>query len=468
MESKSLFSSVKYVVLSIVINFLLISCKSIKAEVEPQRPSAKFSLKLEQEGEVVFLNSSQNADSFEWDFGDNEISSEKSPRHKYKSNKNFKVKLKASNSAFKDSISVYVSINTVSKKDNVFICDDDGTCSLLNAKSGELVWSYKSEQFILSSPTYTSGILIFATTQNDGQHKIIAIDYETGLKKWEFLTSNNNSSSPLVINDKLYYLSWGKLYCIDAITGKQIWAIISNNLIDSSPTFHDGKLYVLTYLGLEIFDAENGEKVRNAKIANFETNNELKEISGVGTYHSSPLIHKDICYYIFGNRLNAYNLKTKETKTQAFTNNPIQNTSSPTVVNDVLYLNKEDGLFAFNLPELSQKFSDRLLPNSSAEASPLALENHVVFSKKGILYCLSLTTYNPIGSINDYIFSSANYSDSVVYVATNQELLALSILDGKTIWKYKLKNNILGHLPSPLIVTKEGLAIHTAISGAKQ
>lgn len=468
MVSKTSSTRIKFVFLFIFFCSLLISCTRIKPEVEPQRPSAKFSFKLEQEGEVVFLNSSQNADYFDWNFGDNEISSEKSPRHKYKNNRSFEVKLIASNSTFKDSVSLRVLINTVSQKDNIFICGDDGACSLLSAKSGELVWSYKSEEYILSSPTFANGTLIFATTQDDDKHKIIALDYETGLKKWEFLTSNNNSSSPLIINDKLYYLSWGKLFCIDAAIGKQIWVSLSTDFIDSSPTFYEGKLFVLSNRGLEILDAKNGDKIKNAKVSSHETFYGDKGISGIGSYHSSPLIHKDVCYYIFDNKLNAYNLKTKETKTQAFTNKPGRNTSSPTVMNDVLYLTKEDGLFAFNLPDLSQKFIARLVPNSTIEASPLALEDHVVFSKEGILYCLSLTTKNPIWGLNGYTFSSANYYDSVVYVATNQELLALSLLDGKTIWKYKLKNSILGHLPSPLIVTKEGMAFHTAISGAKQ
>jgi outer membrane protein assembly factor BamB len=436
--------------------------------VEPQRPSAKFSFQLEQDGEVVFLNSSQNADFFDWNFGDNEISSEKSPRHKYKNNRSFEVKLIASNSTFKDSVSLRVLVNTVSKKDNVFICGDDGTCSLLNAKTGELVWTYKSEQFILSSPTYANGTLIFATTQNDDKHKIIALDYETGLKKWEFLTSNNNSSSPLVFNDKLYYLSWGKLFCIDTATGKQIWVSSSIDFIDSSPTFYDEKVFFLSYRGLEIIDVQNGDKIKNAKVSSNEASHGFKGITGIGTYHSSPLIHKDVCYYIFDNKLNAYDLKTKETKIVTFTNKPGFNASSPTVMNDVLYLTKEDGLFGFNLPELSQKFSVRFASQSVIETSPLALENHAIYTRDGLLYCLSLTTYNPIWSIDGYTFSSANYFDSIVYVATNRELLALSLLTGKTIWKYELKSSILGHLPSPLIVTKEGMAFHTAISGARQ
>jgi outer membrane protein assembly factor BamB len=120
------------------------------------------------------------------------------------------------------------------------------------------------------------------------------------------------------------------------------------------------------------------------------------------------------------------------------------------------------------LPELSQKFSVRFASQSVIEPSPLALENHAIYTRDGLLYCLSLTTYNPIWSIDGYTFSSANYFDSIVYVATNRELLALSLLTGKTIWKYELKSSILGHLPSPLIVTKEGMAFHTAISGARQ
>jgi peptidyl-prolyl cis-trans isomerase B (cyclophilin B) len=44
---------------------------------------------------VKFENSSRNAESYEWDFGDGERSTEPSPEHEYKSSGNYAVRLKA-------------------------------------------------------------------------------------------------------------------------------------------------------------------------------------------------------------------------------------------------------------------------------------------------------------------------------------------------------------------------------------
>jgi len=62
------------------------------------KPKASFTTpiqKLVAPAEVTFTNSSKNAESFEWDFGDGATSTEASPTHNYKHSGNYTVVLKA-------------------------------------------------------------------------------------------------------------------------------------------------------------------------------------------------------------------------------------------------------------------------------------------------------------------------------------------------------------------------------------
>lgn len=66
------------------------------------------------EGKVSFTNSSTNADSYEWDFGDGSSSISTNPEHIYSANGNFAVTLKAKTNNGKDnSITKYVQISNI-------------------------------------------------------------------------------------------------------------------------------------------------------------------------------------------------------------------------------------------------------------------------------------------------------------------------------------------------------------------
>ena len=62
------------------------------------RPVAQFSFSGDQEAApstIEFSNESENAESYEWDFGDGSFSSDDSPHHQYRSSGNYLVTLKA-------------------------------------------------------------------------------------------------------------------------------------------------------------------------------------------------------------------------------------------------------------------------------------------------------------------------------------------------------------------------------------
>lgn len=78
-------------------------------EQEITTPSVKANFTFNPDKEikedtlVSFINTSENAQDFVWDFGDGSISTDPNPKHKYRSSGEYKVKLIALNEQETDS-----------------------------------------------------------------------------------------------------------------------------------------------------------------------------------------------------------------------------------------------------------------------------------------------------------------------------------------------------------------------------
>ncbi len=299
----------KFLNFALIIIFLICSAESCFEKKEPIKPlptKASFDFKIGKNGEIEFTNTSANATRFFWNFGNGETSTEKSPIYIYKENGSYTVKLRAQSTESTDSLEKIVEIKDIPVENYVFICEDQGTCSLLNAASGKKIWDYKLYPYIISSPTFDKGQLFVATTGDGGNSteigEIISLDFEKGTKNWKF-KADYILSSPMVANDKIYFIASyngtnGKLYCLNTKDGKVIWEVTSNEFVDSSPTIYNGLVYIVGKSGLQILDAENGNIIKNARIQNEVFNNSrFKSPQGFNFHNSSPVINNGICYY---------------------------------------------------------------------------------------------------------------------------------------------------------------------------
>jgi PKD repeat protein len=78
----------------VVFVVLAIGCK--KDDDDNKEPKAAFTWQLtDSAGQVIFTNTSENAQTFEWNFGDGTASTATSPMHLYEENDSFIVTLKA-------------------------------------------------------------------------------------------------------------------------------------------------------------------------------------------------------------------------------------------------------------------------------------------------------------------------------------------------------------------------------------
>lgn len=110
----------------------------------------------------------------------------------------------------------------------------------LDALTGKLKWSYKTKDYIYSSPAVANGIVYFGSWDK----KLHALDGVTGKSKWSYETGDCINSSPVVANVMVYFGSWDKkFYALNALTGELKWVYETGGRILCSPALNTTTVY---------------------------------------------------------------------------------------------------------------------------------------------------------------------------------------------------------------------------------
>lgn len=108
-------------------------------------------------------------------------------------------------------------------------------------ESGTIIWKFKTDSLILSSPAIGYGKVFFTTIR-----RLYAVNVSTGNEVWN-VSIDGTISTPTLAFGVVYVGSKdGKLYCIDAETGTILWTFQANGKIDSSPAVANGIIYFAT------------------------------------------------------------------------------------------------------------------------------------------------------------------------------------------------------------------------------
>jgi outer membrane protein assembly factor BamB len=170
-------------------------------------------------------------------------------------------------------------INSFKNKGNIQQ-SDTGFFTCINATNGSEIWSYYSENFVISTPVVYDGKVFFSSVEDIGwDGNLYCLDSETGEEIWDYSIYTSFYSNPIVADDKLYLASVeyvdeifkGKMTCFNIQDGDIIW---ENTLADnefvyySTPAFGYDHLYFLTVLegpqeGGVIYcvDADSGNEI---------------------------------------------------------------------------------------------------------------------------------------------------------------------------------------------------------------
>jgi len=111
--------------------------------------------------------------------------------------------------------------------------------------AGALAWAkpFKATGEIWSTPVISNGRVYFG----DKNHKLYAVNMETGELVWEKGFDGPVLSTPLIVDGVLYIGTFeSKFYAIDAVTGNEVWAqpFKADDWFWTTPAYSNGTIYV--------------------------------------------------------------------------------------------------------------------------------------------------------------------------------------------------------------------------------
>jgi eukaryotic-like serine/threonine-protein kinase len=264
----------------------------------------------------------------------------------------------------------------------------------------QIKWKFATKSQVVSSPAVANGVLYVGSAD----HRLYALDSNTGAKKWEFKTGSGVASSPAISDGTVYFSSYdGVLYAVAADDGKLRWKF----------EMAGERRYAGTHL--------NGSQPKGESMPD-----------PFDTYLSSPLVWKGAVYLGSGDG-NIYSLDAATGKLNwKFKTGDVVH-ASPVISSGTLFIGSWDSYF-YALDAATGKERWRFKTGEDPDI------------------------HNQVG-----IQSSAVVADGIVYFGCrDSNLYAVNAESGKKVWAYNNKGSWV--IASPLV--KDGkLYFETSDSG---
>ena len=315
---------------------------------------------------------------------------------------------------------------------DLIIGGDDGFLYRLNQETGKLVWKFRSNGLVRSTPLVYKNTVLFGDTEST----FYSLDLKSGKKIWQYKIAGDTiddykygydkrgiTSSPATSGNRVVFGSRdANLYCLNAENGELFW-IVS----------HEPSWIISTVAIKDSFVVTGTSDGRFVQALNLTTGREIWKHPTTLAVWASPLINNDKIYTGgFDGQLLCLDLKTGDRLSQFCTNGIIF--SSPVINDSILYVGSDDG----NLYALKGRKPGRSNP---------ALRRFVYYDN-------SLPVYFRGGSdirIKNYLFNNGfniikadtlNYLFSQVKDAKNTVIVADGFYFPKSVWENN-ENSIL-------------------------
>lgn len=466
------------------VSFIVISC-SKKESVQPP-PIASFTWANLSDGNVQFSNTSKEADSSVWDFGDGSAkSSEKEPKHTFPKNGKYTVILsvvnKVGNSEFKTEIEV--SSFLAPKADFNFTYGENGLVSFSNTSTNatNYQWDFgDSTKSIDTNPskTYKTNSTFNVKLIANGKGGINVVSKEIKISNikpiadftWietegivSFKLNTQNSTSVewdfgdgskvnTTFGDVQYKYSKNGVYSVNLLV-KGVGGSVSVSkkvevkgipIIDlTSPTLFIGGGNILYAI-----DANTGNKKWEFTVADDNA-----------FVVASPAIYKDMVFISNDFYLFALNSLTGEKIWQyTFNDRFTLNSTIPIIKNDILYVSRQGSLSAINVKNGNLIWKTSSLGANSI-CSPVFYKNILYFADnlKSIIgidatngkvvwsYSLGKRPSSGIAIENDIIYFGTWTTTRTI---SDQEFIAVSIPKNSKLWGYTFNLGGQGYVES--------------------
>jgi outer membrane protein assembly factor BamB/chitodextrinase len=116
-----------------------------------------------------------------------------------------------------------------------------GYSTSIAPNTNNTLWSYATGGDVSSSPTVVDGRVYVGSWDS----KVYALNATNGTLIWSYTTGSAVASSPAVFDGRLYIGSYDrKVYALNATTGTLIWSYTTGGVVYSSPVLANGTVYV--------------------------------------------------------------------------------------------------------------------------------------------------------------------------------------------------------------------------------
>lgn len=168
-----------------------------------------------------------------------------------------------------------------------YIANKYGNARAVRLRDHKVLWERITDRRLsgppkfVTAPVYHQGRVFLAFLNGD----LVAIDAASGKTAWKRNLHAHLESSPLAVNDTLYFGDdRTNLVAVSATDGKTRWEFNSPGAIKASPTYHDGRIYVADYqAAMFCVDADSGRPL-------WRTNTSKVRPFGDGGFYSSPAV----------------------------------------------------------------------------------------------------------------------------------------------------------------------------------
>jgi len=327
--------------------------------------------------------------------------------------------------------------------------------------TNNILWTFTTGGGISSSPTVVDGKVYIGS--DDGH--LYCLDAEDGLEYWNTSVGGEIWLSSPTVEQGRVYIGGSSFNCLNANNGDIIWTYPSGLHVSSSPAVVNDRVYVGTwYQGLCCFDADpddNGDGVINHNpYDEIEDDNDegfndsfpaeydlIWKFETGGLVISSPAIY-DGKVYIGSQDKKVYCLNatgngdgTTEEIWRYSTKGLIQ--SSPAIAYDEVYIGSNDHkIYCLYANNGTKKWSYSTI--GDVKCSPAYYDGKVYACSLGYIgrvYCLDSTTGLPAWDDPFQaggIISSPAIADGKIYVGSmDNKIYCLDVDYGTKIWEYE-------------------------------
>ncbi len=138
---------------------------------------------------------------------------------------------------------------------------------ILDKTTGNVVTKYETSKETYSNPVINGNVVFFTASEGE----LYGVDKETGELVWEFYPDDgmpNMSilSSPVIIDNKIFFEASNNLYAVDLLSKKEIWRTAVLNLASSYVSIFSSNDYIFIIGGMEhnniyCIDCNNGSVI---------------------------------------------------------------------------------------------------------------------------------------------------------------------------------------------------------------